>query len=122
LFISEVKGTVILCIKHLKYNLNGTIHFPNPGFFLPSEFLFWHSNDCHLLKGSFQRGSRTKVIRIVLGIFGGKKIPELMQSIGKGVKSFKDGMEGMEDEIKSSHNPDPAKEPEKDKPTEKIGS
>lgn len=31
---------------------------------------------------------------IVLLLFGGKKIPELMKGLGKGVKSFKDGMEG----------------------------
>ena len=29
---------------------------------------------------------------IVLLFFGGKKIPELMRGLGKGVKSFKDGM------------------------------
>ena len=29
---------------------------------------------------------------IVLLFFGGKKIPELMKGLGKGVKSFKDGM------------------------------
>lgn len=34
---------------------------------------------------------------IVLLLFGGKKIPELMKGIGKGVRSFKDGMEGKED-------------------------
>ena len=33
---------------------------------------------------------------IVLLFFGGKKIPELMKGLGKGVKSFK---EGMEDDI-----------------------
>ena len=37
---------------------------------------------------------------ILLLLFGGKKIPELMKGIGKGVKSFKDGMKGIEDEIK----------------------
>ena len=31
---------------------------------------------------------------VVLLLFGGKKIPELMKGLGKGVKSFKDGMEG----------------------------
>jgi sec-independent protein translocase protein TatA len=31
---------------------------------------------------------------IVLLLFGGKKIPELMNGLGKGVKSFKDGMNG----------------------------
>ncbi len=37
---------------------------------------------------------------IVLLIFGGKKIPELMKGLGKGVKSFKDGVKETEDEIK----------------------
>ncbi|MDD2419797.1 MAG: twin-arginine translocase TatA/TatE family subunit [Bacteroidales bacterium] len=36
---------------------------------------------------------------IVLLLFGGKKIPELMKGIGKGVKSFKEGVKGIEDEI-----------------------
>lgn len=35
---------------------------------------------------------------IVLLLFGGKKIPELMKGLGKGVKSFKDGMNGTLDE------------------------
>jgi sec-independent protein translocase protein TatA len=37
---------------------------------------------------------------LVLLLFGGKKIPELMRGLGKGVKSFKDGMDGMEEELK----------------------
>lgn len=35
---------------------------------------------------------------IVLLIFGGRKIPELMRGLGKGVKSFKDGMNGKDEE------------------------
>jgi len=35
---------------------------------------------------------------IVLLLFGGKKIPELMKGLGKGVKSFKDGMNGVADD------------------------
>ena len=35
---------------------------------------------------------------IVLLLFGGKKIPELMKGLGKGVKSFKDGMKEISDE------------------------
>lgn len=34
---------------------------------------------------------------VVLLLFGGKKIPELMRGLGKGVKSFKDGLNGMEE-------------------------
>lgn len=37
---------------------------------------------------------------IVLLLFGGKKIPELMNGLGKGVKSFKDGMKEIETETK----------------------
>ena len=35
---------------------------------------------------------------VILLLFGGKKIPELMRGMGKGVKSFKDGMNGKEEE------------------------
>ena len=35
---------------------------------------------------------------IVLLLFGGKKIPELMKGLGKGVKSFKDGMKENDEE------------------------
>jgi len=39
------------------------------------------------------------VALVVLLFFGGKKIPELMKGIGKGVKSFKEGVKGIEDDI-----------------------
>lgn len=38
------------------------------------------------------------IVLVVLLLFGGKKIPELMKGLGKGVKSFKDGMNGMDDD------------------------
>lgn len=37
---------------------------------------------------------------IILLLFGGKKIPELMKGLGKGVKNFKDGVNGVEKDIK----------------------
>ncbi len=37
------------------------------------------------------------IVLVVLLLFGGKKIPELMKGVGKGVKSFRDGMNGVED-------------------------
>lgn len=36
---------------------------------------------------------------VVLLFFGGKKIPELMKGLGKGVKSFKDGLNNIEKDI-----------------------
>ncbi len=37
---------------------------------------------------------------VVLLLFGGAKIPELMKGLGKGVKSFKEGMKEIDDEVK----------------------
>ena len=39
---------------------------------------------------------------VVLLFFGGKKIPELMKGLGKGVRSFKDGMNEVEKDIKDT--------------------
>lgn len=36
---------------------------------------------------------------IILLLFGGRKIPELMKGLGKGVKSFKDGMKEVEKDV-----------------------
>ncbi len=40
------------------------------------------------------------IVAIILLLFGGRKIPELMRGLGKGVKSFKQGMNEVEDELK----------------------
>ena len=42
---------------------------------------------------------------VVLLLFGGKKIPELMRGLGKGVKSFKEGMSEIEKDIKIDETP-----------------
>jgi sec-independent protein translocase protein TatA len=44
------------------------------------------------------------ILAIVLLLFGGKKIPELMKGIGKGVKSFKDGIKEEDEDPKSNTN------------------
>lgn len=45
------------------------------------------------------------IVLVVLLIFGGKKIPELMHGLGKGVRSFKDGM----NEVTNPDSEEPAK-------------
>ena len=47
------------------------------------------------------------IVLIVLLLFGGKKIPELMKGLGRGVRSFKDGMNESEapDKKPSADNP-----------------
>ena len=42
-----------------------------------------------------------QIALVVLLFFGGKKIPELMKGIGKGVRSFKEGMNEMKQEIET---------------------
>lgn len=39
------------------------------------------------------------IVFVILLLFGGKKIPELMRGLGKGVRSFKEGMEDIKNEI-----------------------
>ncbi|WP_072530223.1 twin-arginine translocase TatA/TatE family subunit [Bacteroides ilei] len=46
------------------------------------------------------------IVLIILILFGGKKIPELMKGLGKGVRSFKDGMNGIENEAKKEEKQD----------------
>jgi len=41
---------------------------------------------------------------VILLLFGGKKIPELMKGLGKGVKSFKEGVNGIEDSLGDEKN------------------
>jgi sec-independent protein translocase protein TatA len=37
------------------------------------------------------------ILVIVLLLFGGRKIPELMKGLGKGIKEFKDGKDGIDE-------------------------
>ena len=46
------------------------------------------------------------IVLVILLLFGGKKIPELMHGIGKGVKSFKQGMKDVEKEIQDVEDSD----------------
>lgn len=50
-----------------------------------------------LLLGNIGGTEILLIVLLVLLLFGGKKIPELMRGVGKGVKSFRDGMEGKPD-------------------------
>ena len=57
-----------------------------------------------LFFGNLGAGEIILIALIVLLLFGGKKIPELMKGLGKGVRSFKEGMNNIEKDIE---NPDP---------------
>lgn len=53
-----------------------------------------------LLIGSLGFWEITLILLAIILLFGGKKIPELMKGLGKGVKSFKEGMKDVEDDVK----------------------
>lgn len=58
--------------------------------------------------GNVGTGEIILIALCVLLLFGGKKIPELMKGLGKGVRSFKDGINEVEKQIEA--DPDPKKE------------
>ena len=52
---------------------------------------------CNLLLLGIGGQELVFIALIILLLFGGKKIPELMKGLGKGVKSFKDGVIGIDE-------------------------
>lgn len=58
-----------------------------------------------LIFGSIGWGELVLLAFIILLLFGAKRIPELMKSLGKGVKSFKDGVKEIDDQINLSDSP-----------------
>ncbi len=52
---------------------------------------------CNLLLLGIGGQELVFIALIILLLFGGKKIPELMKGLGKGVKSFKDGVNGIDE-------------------------
>lgn len=59
-----------------------------------------------LLIGGLGIGELIVIALVVLLLFGGKKIPELMRGLGKGVRSFKEGMNGTGDEVQKADTED----------------
>ena len=61
----------------------------------------------HLLFfGNLGAGAIIIIALIVLLLFGGKKIPELMKGLGKGVRSFKEGVNNIEKDIENTPTDD----------------
>ena len=58
------------------------------------------------------------IVLIVLLLFGGKKIPELMKGMGKGVKMFKQGMNEMEEEVKRPLEDQQSQQPTEQQPSQ----
>lgn len=67
-------------------------------------------NTSFLLLGGLGTGELLIILLVFLLLFGAKRIPELMQSLGKGVNSFKKGLKDVSDEIASADTDDKKEE------------
>ncbi|MFO7650286.1 MAG: twin-arginine translocase TatA/TatE family subunit [bacterium] len=48
------------------------------------------------------------IVLVVLLLFGARRIPELMRSLGRGVREFKDGMRDLEKDVKDEDKKEPS--------------
>ncbi len=58
-----------------------------------------------ILIGMFGHWEILVIVLIVLLLFGGRKIPEMMKGMGKGIRSFKKGMSGEDEESEDKELP-----------------
>ena len=59
----------------------------------------------HIYPLAFGTWEIVAIVAVIVLLFGGKKIPELMKGVGTGVKSFKEGMNEVDKEIKEADKP-----------------
>lgn len=45
------------------------------------------------------------IVLVIVLLFGAKRIPELMRGVGKGIKSFKDGVNGLGEDLDADKTP-----------------
>ena len=83
-------------------------------FALPSICIIFARDNHYHIKEMFGIGTQEILIiaLIILLLFGGKKIPELMRGLGKGVKSFKDGMNSLDEDTDQKKSSEETKKDE----------
>ena len=64
-------------------------------------------NSMPLFFGNIRGTQLLIIVLVILLLFGGKKIPELMRGVGKGINSFKQGLKETQDEIKKGIDEEP---------------
>jgi sec-independent protein translocase protein TatA len=66
------------------------------------------------------------IMLVILLLFGGKKIPELMRGLGRGIREFKDAKDNVrkefEDHMRDEPRPNPNNNPQAQAPTKSISS
>jgi sec-independent protein translocase protein TatA len=87
----------------MKKNESNRYKFIIKSYLCGSDYKFkngGHNMNYLMLFGNLGTPEIIIIALIVLLLFGGRKIPELMKGLGKGVKNFKEGVKGIEDEVK----------------------
>ena len=74
------------------------------GNFLKKEFLIIQGDK--IMFENIGGGELIIILLVVIVLFGPKKIPELAQGVGKGIREFKKAVKGVEDEIKDAAKKD----------------
>jgi len=69
----------------------------------------------HLLFLNLGGGEIFVILLVVLIFFGAKRIPELAKGIGKGMREFKDAMNGVENEVRNAANSNTPSTPPQEK-------
>jgi sec-independent protein translocase protein TatA len=69
----------------------------------------------HLLFLNLGGGEIFVILLVVLIFFGAKRIPELAKGLGKGMREFKDAMNGVENEVRNAANSTPTPPPQEKK-------
>lgn len=59
------------------------------------------------------------IFAVILLLFGGKKIPELMRGLGRGIREFNDAKQGLKDELEKGMQDKDGKQKEEDKKEDK---
>ena len=72
-----------------------------------------------LLFGFPSGGELIIVLFAILLLFGGRKIPELMRGLGKGIREFNTARASIKDELEAGINEEDAKDQKKDTDAEK---
>ncbi len=94
-----------MMVRHLRQTIDSpenrakNLEFP----YINCNFTYKYALIKNNLKQNYMLPSGSEwiiIALVILLLFGGKKIPELMKGLGKGVKSFKDGVNEAKEEIK----------------------
>ena len=90
-----------------------SVEFAEKGWLMPNILLYFWGTMNHLnvnILGIMGGQEWIWILVLVLLLFGGKKIPELMRGLGRGVREFQDAKNNVSNEIRKGMNEEPNNE------------